>query len=442
MTENGYQHGKKMAWTILIVLTLLNALNYMDRMVLSVAMEGMKADLGLTDAQMGTIQAILFLSVGLLILPAGILIDKWSRKKAVAIMAVVWSAATLATGMASNYTTVLIARFGCGSAEAGFNPGGTAWLSVVFPKKDRAKANGIFGVGMILGCMLGMIVGGVLITKTGDWRTPFFVFGVPGIIFGFVALMLKDVAPTVKQDAVDVGLFSEITHIFKKKSFVFASLSQGLLAVIAMTAQAWSVVLLMRAYDLNEAKAGMVLGLTLIPTMIAPALGGFLADRFQVKMKHGRPFFAGLACLAATAAYAISFWSAGIVPFWLYVVLAALSGATGAMAFPIFQVINMDVFYITERGKAAAMLGLVTFLVFSWWGSIVVGKLSDILGGGAYGVKIALLCLCPFGIFAAVTCFICCKYYPEESAAADAAEAELTDSAKLSTAEAVELGVA
>jgi MFS family permease len=115
-----------MSWAVLIVLTLLNTLNYMDRMVLSVAMEGMKADLGLTDAQMGTVQAILFLSVGLLILPAGILVDKWSRKKAVALMAVIWSTATLATGLASSYMTVLIARFGCGSAEAGFQPGGTA----------------------------------------------------------------------------------------------------------------------------------------------------------------------------------------------------------------------------------------------------------------------------------------------------------------------------
>ncbi len=413
-----------MAWTILIVLTLLNTLNYMDRMVLSVAMEGMKIDLGLTDAQMGTVQAILFLSVGLLILPAGILIDKWSRKKAIALMAVVWSIATVATGMASNYLTILIARFGCGSGEAGFQPGGTAWLSIVFPKKDRSKANGVFGIGTVLGCMLGMIVGGVLITKTGDWRTPFFVFGIPGIFLGFVALLLKDLVPTVKQDALGVGLFSKIRYLFEKKSFIFASASQGLIMVVGLSAQAWAVVLLMRAYNLNEAKAGTVLGLTIIPTVIAPALGGYFADRFQTRMKHGRPFFAGLACLVGTAAYVLNFAFAGIVPIWFYVILAALSGALCALAFPIFQVINMDVFNISERGKAAAMMGLISFLVFSWWGSIVVGKLSDILGGGTYGLKIALLCICPFGLLAAVACFICCKYYPKESAAADAAEAE------------------
>ncbi len=427
MTENGYKYGRKMSWAVLIVLTLLNTLNYMDRMVLSVAMEGMKADLGLTDTQMGTVQAILFLSVGLLILPAGILVDKWSRKKAVALMAVIWSTATLATGLASSYMTVLIARFGCGSAEAGFQPGGTAWLSVVFPKKDRTKANGVFGVGMVLGCMLGMIAGGILITKTGDWRTPFFIFSIPGLVLGLVALLLKDVVPTVKQEIIEVGLFKEITHLFKKKSFVFASLSQGLLGVIGMTAQAWSVVLLMRAYDLNEAKAGTVLGLTIIPAIIAPALGGYLADWFQVKMKHGRPFFAGLGCLIGTTAYVINFWSAGIVPFWLYVGIVALSGGLGAIAFPVFQVINMDVFSVNKRGKAAAMMGLITFLFFSWWGSIVVGKLSDILGGGAYGVKMALLCICPFGILAAVMAFICCRYYPKESAAADAAELEETN---------------
>jgi MFS family permease len=102
----------------------------------------------------------------------------------------------------------------------------------------------------------------------------------------------------------------------------------------------------------------------------------------------------------------------------------AVSGGLSAMPFPVFQVINMDVFSVNKRGKAAAMMGLITFLFFSWWGSMVVGKLSDILGGGAYGVKMALLCICPFGILAAITCFICCKYYPIESAAADAAESK------------------
>jgi hypothetical protein len=73
---------------------------------------------------------------------------------------------------------------------------------------------------------------------------------------------------------------------------------------------------------------------------------------------------------------------------------------------------------------------------------MVVGKLSDILGGGAYGVKMALLCICPFGILAGVTCFICCKYYPLESAAADKAEAEEADATGLETVESVEMGVA
>lgn len=421
--ENDFSRGGRTAWTILIVLTLLNLLNYMDRTVMAVALENIKADLGFTDTQLGWLQSIFYLSVGLLTLPAGITIDKWSRKKAVSLMAIVWSAATVATGLSSRFITLLASRFACGTGEAGFQPGGTSWVSIVFPKKERAKANGILLVGGVLGSIAGMVLGGYLITKTGSWRPVFLIFGIPGIILGFLTLFLPDFG--AKDKSGFQNLFRDLLGLFKVKSFFLIALAQGFYMVVAMTTMSWTVALMMRAYSLNEAKAGMLQGLISIPVILMPLIGGIIADRMQARWRHGRPLFTGISSLIGIVTYAVMFISAGAVPLWLYCVILLISSAMFAAPVALFQVINMDVIPLAKRGTSAAMLALMSFLVFSWWGSTLVGKVSDSLGGGVFGLKIALLCLCPIGLFSSVCAFICCKTYPEDSEAIDKEDPDL-----------------
>lgn len=421
--DSGFSRGGKMAWIVLIVLTMLNLLNYMDRTVMSVALENIKADLGFTDTQLGWLQSIFYLSVGLLTLPAGIIIDKWSRKKAVSLMAIVWSAATVATGLSSRFIALLASRFACGTGEAGFQPGGTSWVSVVFPKKERAKANGILLMGGVLGSILGMVLGGYLITKTGSWRPVFLIFGIPGVILGLLTLLLPDVG--AKDESGLKTLFRDLRDLFKVKSFFLIALSQGFYMVVAMTTLSWTVALMMRAYSLNEAKAGMIQGLIAIPVILMPLVGGIIADRMQARRRHGRPLFTGISTLMGIATYVIMFISAGEVPLWLYCVILFVSSAMFSAPVALFQVINMDVIPLAKRGTAAAMLALISFLIFSWWGSMLVGKVSDSLGGGVFGLKIALLCLCPIGLFSSVCALLCCKTYPADSEAIDAADPDL-----------------
>ena len=87
--------------SILVICFLLYMVNFMDRQVFSVVLEPMKQDLGFTDTQAGLLQSGFFLSMALLTFPAAYLVDRWSRRKALALMAIVWSAATVATGLSS-----------------------------------------------------------------------------------------------------------------------------------------------------------------------------------------------------------------------------------------------------------------------------------------------------------------------------------------------------
>ena len=96
---------------MLIVCTLLYIINYMDRQVFSVILQPMKIDLGLSDAQCGLASTVLIFGMAFFYFPIAYLIDRWSRRKAIALMAILWSAATFATGLARNFAAVLIPRF-------------------------------------------------------------------------------------------------------------------------------------------------------------------------------------------------------------------------------------------------------------------------------------------------------------------------------------------
>jgi len=423
MAEVAFKRGGSTAWVMLIILTMLYTINYMDRMVVSVSMESIKADFNFTDTQMGMLHSVFFFGVGLFTIPAGIIIDSWSRRKAVSLMAIIWSVATVATGMSSKFMTLMVSRFTVACGEAGFAPGGISWISELFPKKNRAKPNGIFLMGAVLGSMLGMALGGAIITKTGDWRLAFYIFAIPGIVLGTLVLFFPSTG--IKRNQGESGnIFKEMADLFRIKTFAYTSLAYGLYMVLATTVMAWQAVLLMRAYGLDEAKAGMLLGVLIIPALFTPPIAGIIADRMQAKIAHGRPVFTAIASLVGATAYAIQFFSAGIVSLKIYVVLMMLSGSLAAAPMAIFAVIGQDVVPPNKRGTGSAIILFIAYTIFSWWGSTLVGKGSDMLGGGALGLKMALLAICPFSVAAAFICFMSCRHYSHDSAAIDAIDGE------------------
>src|SRR5512142_2105982 len=110
MGNKHFQVGGPRATFVLLVCSSLYMVNYMDRQVLSVVLEPMKLDLGLTDSQAGLIQTGFLVSIGMFSIPLSFVIDRWSRSKAIAVMALFWSAATFLTGLGRNFMGVFIPR--------------------------------------------------------------------------------------------------------------------------------------------------------------------------------------------------------------------------------------------------------------------------------------------------------------------------------------------
>lgn len=392
-----YEVSRGKATTLLIVLTLLYTLAYMDRSVIAVVMEQIKIELGLTDAQTGMFQTIFMLGVGVLMIPCGMAVDRWSRRKAVSVMAIAWSAATMFTGAMSSFFLILVGRFVTSAGEAGFAPGGTAWLSLTFRKEIRAKILGVFNLGVPFGGALGVILGGAIVAASGSWRTPFFVFAIPGIILGIAVLFMPDYVTAKAEPGKSGGLQikTDLMEMLKIRSLIFAAIGTACITFLAFVLTGWLPTLFMRVHNLDPAKSGMYTGLAYIISMVGTIIGGIISDAWQKRNDRGQYLFTILSAVMATIMLAVASLNFHRSP-GLAVAFSAGFFFFGNTAAPSFAFITQDVVPPKLRATAFALCGTVIFIIAAL-GPVVSGKVSDMIGGGGDGLVKSLLYLAPVG---------------------------------------------
>jgi len=164
MEAKKFQVSKGAAWGTLTVLSLLWVVNAADRAILSITLTPIKQAFDLTDAQAGSLHSLLTAGIAIFAIPAAIFGDRWSRRKVVSLMAIIWSAFTLATGLSVRFWHLLVSRFGVGSGEGGFGHVGGTWLSVIFPKEMRTRVMAIYFSCGQMGTVIGLIFGGCCFT--------------------------------------------------------------------------------------------------------------------------------------------------------------------------------------------------------------------------------------------------------------------------------------
>src|SRR3982074_404376 len=184
----------------LAVLSFINLFSYLDRYVVSALIESLKhSDLGLSDANLGSLMSG-FLVVYTLTAPVfGALGDRRSRPRLIAFGVACWSFATALSGFAGSYLTLLAARASVGVGEAAYVTIAPTLLSDYFPVRQRGRVMAIFFCAIPVGSALGYVVGG-LVDKHFGWRAAFFVAGVSGLLLGALCFMLRD-PPRGSQDA-------------------------------------------------------------------------------------------------------------------------------------------------------------------------------------------------------------------------------------------------
>jgi len=397
-----YQTGGWKAHWILIICSLLYMVNYMDRTVLTVVMQPMKTELGLSDADLGLMATIFMLSIAICSFPIAYLIDRWSRTKSIALMAFFWSGFTYLTGLAKNFIGVLIPRMFVGVGEAGFSAGGTALVTAAYKPEKHGSMLAIFNIAISIGTALGMILGGMLSVKMG-WRFPFLIFAIPGVILGICALFLKDYKTVKNTGSTKVGFFQSVSAVLKIPTLRWFFLGYGLMLIMSQTQLYWTVPLLMRQFDIKEDTAGLIISAAVPLAIIGSLLGGWLSDFWQRKNKKGRILLPALTALIS----AIFLATAVFVLKLNWVAAAVLAGFYGFVYFigvPALSAISQEVIPPANKGLSWGMTVFFMYMLGGAWAPWAVGGISDILGGGAGGLSTAFIISCIGGI-AAGLCF-------------------------------------
>lgn len=269
------------------LLTTVYVVNFVDRQVLSILMQSIKKDLGLSDLQLGLLSGTAFgIFYATLGIPIARIADRVSRKGVMAVSLTIWSAMTALCGSASSFFSLLAFRVGVGVGEAGGSPPAHSMISDLFPESQRATAMGIFSLGVPLGIMIGFMAGGFMNDILG-WRMAFLIVGLPGIVLaGIVALTLREPPRGLADATIETSdqpsptTAEVLRFLWSSPSFRHNAWGSGLYAFVGYSITTWAPPFLERSHGMATSQVGTALALIIgLGGGVGIFLGGALTDR-------------------------------------------------------------------------------------------------------------------------------------------------------------------
>jgi len=180
------------AWRVLFLLFLANLFNFFDRTIPAIIIEPIRKEWQLSDFQLGIIGTAFTLVYAIAGLPLGRIADTGSRKKLMGWGLAVWSGLTAVNGLAGSFWTFLLVRMGVGIGEASYAPAANSLIGDLFPAHRRARAMGIFMLGLPLGLLLAFFTIGAMVKAFDSWRAPFFIAAVPGLVLAVFMFFIRE----------------------------------------------------------------------------------------------------------------------------------------------------------------------------------------------------------------------------------------------------------
>jgi MFS family permease len=416
MEQKKYEVSRGWSIVILTVLALLWLMHMADRFIMVIALNPIKEAFNLTDAQAGLLTSLLTAGIAVIGIPMAVLADRWARRKVVSLMALIWSIFTLVTGISTQFWHLVVSRTMVGSGEAGYAPAGTAWLSLVFPREMRSRILAIFFTCSQLGMVIGLVFGGMLISNTNNWRTPFYVFAIPGVILAVIAFFLPDYKSVRNkgESMLSRAFFKDWGDVFKIRSYWMVTLAASCSYFMIIALSTWMPTLLIRAYGMNTGSAGLVYGLLQLVILLAP-IGGILMDKWHKRYSNARPWGMAIICTVLTAVGLILVLTMGApLPIWLGIGTIMTVGF--GVFIPVMLAVTQDIVPVRLRSTSVGVFNFIAQLTGATLGPVVVGAISDASGGGAHGIQIGLLWTVPVAVLSIVFSLLLLRYYPKDSA--------------------------
>lgn len=379
-----------MAKRLLILLTVINLFNFLDRYVLSAVLEPIKADLGIkSDADMGRLATAFMLGYFLTSPIFGYLGDKLSRRKLMAIGIIGWSLGTCLTGVAQGFSFMIFCRIMVGLGEASFGAIAPAVISDAYPSERRNKAITFFSLAIPIGAAFGFALGGVIAAQLG-WRSAFFITGIPGFLLAALLFFVPEPARglndsnTEKKEKISL---KSIAALAKNKEYLYVNLGYIFYTFAMGAFSFWGPTFLHRVHGLDEANASLFLGPSLVVGgIVGTLIGGALANRWRAKSPAGYAKLLVISMLLAVPFSFVSFLTENTLLSMICIVISLifLFQSTG----PINTVILESV-PSTMRASAMAICIFMIHAFGDLWSPELVGRVSD----GAGNLRIGMLIL-------------------------------------------------
>lgn len=265
---------------IVAILTALNLVNYLDRFLVMAVSPRIQESLGLDDAQTGWVATAFMLGYFVTSPIFGYLGDRYPRKGLIAAGVLVWSVATVLSGLAPTYGTMIAARVAVGVGEASYATLGPTIIDDLAEPAAKNRMLSIFYVAIPVGSALGFIVGGLLEHSFG-WRSAFFIAGGPGIALAVLALFLREPARAHAIDEVQEKGRGAYAELGRAPQYVYTVLGYVAQTFALGGFTAWAAPFLYRKLCLPLHEADSYFGtITVITGLLGTAIGGVLADRW------------------------------------------------------------------------------------------------------------------------------------------------------------------
>jgi MFS family permease len=347
-----------LAWGIVAAFFVAYIFSFIDRMIIGLLVESIKADLGLSDTQIGLLQglafAIFYTVAGI---PIGRIIDRAPRMPIVALGIAVWSLMTAVCAAVTNFWQFFIARMGVGVGEAVLSPAAYSVISDSFPKNRIGLPMGVYGLGSAIGAGLAFIAGAAvvsLVANAGEvsvpllgtieaWQVAFLAAGLPGLLVAVMFILLPEPArryTAAEMAETDSVPFRAVLDYMKENRTFFWCLfiGVGMINLSVLGSISWLPAMMMRTFDMSLTNAGWLSGgLLIIGGLIGMVMGGAIMDRIGGGTPRIRIIFCG--------------WSAAI-------------GTIGALIFPITESIPLlSLSFVLFFSAAAVTVGAAPSII-------------------------------------------------------------------------------
>jgi MFS family permease len=410
--ESGYP-SRPYAWAVVAILIATAVLSYTDRQVLSLLVDPIRGELGITDGQasllLGTAFAVVY---GIAGIPLGFLADRTSRRNLIFLGVLVWSCGTLACGLSRTFGQLFSARIVVGLGEAVLSPAAISLISDYFPPARRGTAVGFFlsGIAMGIGAAI-LIGGGVLhVVESGvlagtplagqpAWRLVLLLIGAPGLLWSLAILVIRE--PARRANEVSPGDAirrpDNATDTSSPRPAHAASHWARVIPIYVVVATAslvdnavgaWAPSLLIRHFARDPAQLGIQLGFLLTAGFGGGVLvGGWLADRAGSRggwrYKLGVCLVSGLLILPVSLLINRSQFNVVLLSVPAYFALSGIVTACGFSAI-------LDVVPNRSRGLAMAISFFLNVAIGASAGPSAVTAASDHVFGPGAGLGPAL----------------------------------------------------